>query len=104
MKKKHFPLIGISLLLVSVLFICAWKAPGGTNCLHNSFMNVNQRDTEPKGQKDNFNSDDFNKAMKNLNENMANLDIQMKNLNLNLDKQIQESLSKINFEEIAKQT
>jgi hypothetical protein len=104
MKKKHFPLIGISLLLVSVLFICAWKAPAGTNYLHNPFINVNQRDTEPKDQKDNFNTNDIDKAMKNLNENMANLDIQMKNLNLNLDKQIRESLSKINFEEIAKQT
>ena len=45
----------------------------------------------------------FDKAMKSLDKNMADLDIHMKDLDLNLDKQL-ESLSKINFDEIQKQT
>ncbi len=107
MKKiqKYFPLIDFCILPVGMLLICSWDNPGNNYYANRPIINVKQTDTVPKNNyNDNFNTDDFNKAMKTLNENMANLDVQMKNLNLNLDKQIETSLSKIDFEEIEKQT
>jgi hypothetical protein len=107
MKKyqKQFSLFNFSILFIVVVIACAWQNPNNNNSV-NQFNNIDQTDTVPKNNynKEYFNSDEFNKAMKELDKSMDNLDIQMKNLDVNIDKQVEESLSKINFDEIEKQT
>jgi hypothetical protein len=107
MKKiqKHFPFIDFCLLPLGFLIVCGFNNPGKSYA-NNNFKNTNHIDTVPENNYNgnNFNSESFNKAMKELDENMANLDVQLKNLNVNIDTQLKESLSKINLEEIEKQT
>ena len=102
---KHFPLLTFSVLPIGVLLISAWQKPKN-NYADKGVIQINQTDTTPKNnyKEGDLDMQDFDKAMKELNNNMATLSEQMKNLNVNIDKQIQESLSKINFEEIEKQT
>jgi len=107
MKKfqKQFPLFNFSILCIGILVACAWQNPNNNNSV-NQFTNADERDTVPKNNynKKYLNSDDFDKAMNELDKGMANLSEQMKNLDVNIDKQVEESLSKINFDEIEKQT
>lgn len=106
MKKfqRNFSLFDVSILFICVILASSWQNPARKNS-NIVFKNVNYSDTIPgnSNNKD-FNLDEINKSMQNLDKNMAGLEIQMKNLNLNIDKQIQESISKINFDEIQKQT
>ena len=107
MKKiiRQFPMLTLSILPIVVLLISAWQNPGN-NYSDNARIIVNQKDTMPNSDNKENDRDmhDFDKTMKALDDNMAHLDEQMKDLNINIDKQIEASLSKINFEEIEKQT
>ena len=107
MKKilKHFPLLSFAILPVGVLLICSWQSPHENDYLNKGSINTNQKDTTPKNNyKDGeIDMQAFDKAMESINKSMTNLDLHMKDLNMNLDKQL-ESLSKINFDEIGKQT
>ncbi|HEX5152374.1 MAG TPA: hypothetical protein VFW07_13060 [Parafilimonas sp.] len=107
MKKilKPFPILSFAILSASVLLLCSWQNPNENNYSGKGGININQRDTTPKydykiGEID---MQAFDKAMKSLDKNMADLNLHMKDLDLNFGKQL-ESLSKINFDEIQKQT
>jgi len=100
MKKimKHFSRFPFFVLPASVLLFCSWQEPKGNHYSDNGYENTNRKDTVP-GKIDK----EYDLNMKELDKAMDNLNIQMKNLNLNFDKQF-EALSKINFDEIEKQT
>ena len=102
---KHFPLLGFAVLPATVLLVCSWQNPTKNKYSNKGGININQRDTTPKSNYKDVEIDmqAFDKAMKSLDKNMANLDVHMKDLNLNFDMQM-EALSKINFDEIQKQT
>jgi len=92
------------MLPASALLICSWQNPKENNYPNRDRININQRDTVPKSDyKVEIDMQAFDNAMKNLDKSMANLDLHMKDLDLNFGKQL-ESLSKINFDEIQKQT
>ena len=107
MKKfqHQFSSLKFSFLLIGVIVACAWQKPVAKQN-SNYFANADQLDTLPKSNTDReiLNSEAFDKAMEALDKNMDTLDVQMKNLNINIDQQIAASLSKINVDEIAKQT
>ena len=106
MKKRlrYFPILSFAMLPAGALLICSWQNPNHNNYSDKSGININQRDTTPKyDYKVEINMQAFDNAMKNLDKSMANLDLHMKELDLNFGKQL-ESLSKINFDEIQKQT
>ncbi len=107
MKKilRSFPVLSFALLFTGVLLLCSWQNPNENNYSNKDRVIINQKDTTPKydykiGEID---MQAFEDAMKNLDKSMANLDLHMKDLDLNFGKQL-ESLSKINFDEIQKQT
>lgn len=106
MKKfqKQFSLSAFILLFIGVIIVSAWQNPSANNAASH-FKNVNKTDTVPKDKynEESFNSEDFDKAMKELDIQMANLDKQMKDIHINIDKEVQQSLAKIDYEKIAKE-
>ena len=103
MKKfqKNFYLLDLCVLFICVILACSWQKPVPKNS-DIIFRYADQRDTVPNNE--NLNLNELDNSMKNLDLNMADLDVQLKNLNVDLDKKIEESLSKINFDEIQNQT
>lgn len=84
---------------VSALSLCSWMSPNVYNYSNRGINTaVVVKDTLPKNSED-----PFEKAMKELDVNLDKLNVEMKDLKVNLDMQLQ-SLSKIDFDAIAKQT
>src|SRR5438045_9684834 len=108
MKKilKHFPLLSFAVLPASLLLVCSWQSPTENNYSNKGGINVNQKDTTPKKyyKEGDIDMHDFDKAMEELDKNMIQLNEHMKDLHIDLNKQIEASISKINFAEIEKQT
>jgi hypothetical protein len=95
MKKiaKYFQPLVFVLPASLLLLFCSWRQPNP-----NHFYLTRQTDTVPG--KDNIN---INLDMQGLTRAMDELNIQMKNMNIDFNKQL-ESLSKVNFDQLAKQT
>ncbi len=106
MKKilKHLSAFSFSVMPATALFFCSWDNPGQYNYPNRAVpVNIRPTDTVPKNKQDEFKAAEIEKAMEAVNESMANLNEQMKNIDIKIDKQVQESLAKINFEKIGEQ-
>lgn len=96
----------LAALPVAVIIICAWQDPKQDQ---NDTPKVytDQKDTVPgdlnKEDYDEFKMKDLDKAIKELDINMDKLDEQMKQLDVHINKEIEESLAKINFDKIGKE-
>ena len=96
---KPYALVALPLAAV---VICAWQNPR-QNQQDSQKIFTQQKDTVPGDRHDDqFNMKELDKAMKELGENMNNLDLQLKDLDVNIDKQINESLAKVDFDKIGK--
>ena len=84
---------------VTVLLLCSRESQGMNNYTNKMVLvNVNQTDTVPKEKQD-----DVDKAMKETNEKMSDVNRQMEDVKVNVNKQIEEAVSSVNFEAIQKQ-
>jgi len=100
---KPYALIALPL---TIIVICGWQDPKEHQQQNVQKLSTKQTDTVPKNKEedhDDFNTKDLDKAMKELNEHMKQLDIQLKDLDVNIDKTIEESLAKVDFDQIGKQ-
>ena len=98
---KPYALIALPL---AIIVICAWQDPKQNQREDRGQIFVDQKDTVPGDNKeDEFNTKDLDKAMKELDKNMDKLNLQLKDLDVNIDKQIEESLAKVDFDQIGKQ-
>ena len=96
----------LAALPLAVIIICAWQDPK-QNQRDTQKIFTNEKDTVPEvfNEEDNneFKMEDLDKAMKELDINMDKLDEQMKHLDININKEIGESLAKIDFDKIGKE-
>jgi CBS-domain-containing membrane protein len=100
---KPYALIALPL---TIIVICGWQDPKEHPQQNVQKLPTKQTDTVPKSKQedqDDFNTKELDKAMKELNEHMKELDIQLKDLDVNIDKTIEESLAKVDFDQIGKQ-
>jgi hypothetical protein len=96
----------LAVLPVAAIIICAWQNPKqNQRDIQKTF--TNQKDTVPeafnKEDNDEFNMGDLDKAMKELDISMDKLDEQLKYLDININKEVEESLAKIDFDKIGKE-
>ena len=99
--------IMLGALLILAVTAVAWQTKDSTNKKDNTATAKQAGDTTRPGKrsddKNEFRMKDLDDAMKDLDIQMKDLDVHLKDLNIDLSKEINNAISKIDFDEIRKE-